>query len=385
MTLKAADDQKQNTSLPTKRFLPVAAPYFAGNEKTYVEQCMDSTWISSRGEFIDRFEQAFAAFCQVEHALTCTSGTSALHLALLGAGVSAGDEVIVPTLTFVASANAVIYCGATPVFIDIEPETWNLDIDQLESKITSRTKAIIVVHLFGHPVDMDAVMAIAARHGLTVIEDAAEAVGADYKGRRVGSLGHVATFSLYGNKIITTGEGGLITTNDRQMYRKMLQLRGQGQDFERRYWFPILGYNYRMTNLQAAVGLAQLEQVDWHIARRRENAHWYAESLAAAPQYTLQPEKPWAKHVYWINSVVIPTDFHLTRDQVMDALAQRGIETRPFFYPMHTLPIYADANRLNHFPVADSYAARGINLPSSANLTREDVAYVAQALIDLLP
>jgi perosamine synthetase len=385
MTQEAADAKGHEPAAPSKRFLPVAAPYFAGNEKAYVEQCMDSTWISSRGEFIDRFEKAFAAFCQVEYALTCTSGTSALHLALLGAGVGPGDEVIVPTLTFVASANAVMYCGATPVFIDIEPETWNLDIDQLESKVTPKTKAIMAVHLFGHPVDMDPVMRVAGRYGLAVIEDAAEAIGAEYKGRRVGSIGHVATFSLYGNKIITTGEGGMITTNDAQMHRKMLQLRGQGQDFERRYWFPILGYNYRMTNLQAAIGLAQLEQIEWHIDRRRENARWYAEFLANAPQYTLQPEKPWAKNVYWINSVVIPPDFHLTRDQVMDALAQRGIETRPFFYPMHTLPIYTEISRFNTFPVADSYAARGINLPSSANLTRDDVAYVAEALIDLLP
>jgi perosamine synthetase len=365
------------------RFLPVAAPVFAGNEKAYVNACLDSTWISSRGEFLDRLEHDFAAFCGVQHALTCVNGTAALHLALLGLGIGPGDEVIVPTLTFVASPNAVAYCGATPVFIDIEPETWNLDITQLESKITPKTKAIMVVHLFGHPVDMDPVIEIARRYGLYVVEDAAEAIGAEYKGQRAGSLGDVATFSMYGNKIITSGEGGMITTNDPDLAKRMLMLRGQGQDFERRYWFSILGYNYRLTNMQAAIALAQLEQADWHIARRRENAALYAELFRDLPQFQIQPEKPWAKNVYWINSVVLPEDFPLTRDETMAALAKQGIETRPFFYPMHTLPMYTALTAGQSFPVADSYAARGMNLPSGADLTHDEISYVVQAIVNL--
>lgn len=372
------------TVVPTAtRFLPVAAPVFAGNEKAYVNACLDSTWISSRGEFLDRFEREFADFCGVQHALTCINGTAALHLALLGLGIGPGDEVIVPTLTFVASPNAVSYCGATPVFIDIEPETWNLDISQLESKITPKTKAIMVVHLFGHPVDMDPVLEIARRHGLYVVEDAAEAIGAEYKGRRTGGLGDVATFSMYGNKIITSGEGGVITTNDPELAKRMKMLRGQGQDFERRYWFPILGYNYRLTNVQAAIALAQLEQADWHIARRRENAALYAELFRDLPQFQIQPEKPWAKNVYWINSVVLPEDFPLSRDETMAALAKQGIETRPFFYPMHTLPMYTSLAAGQAFPVADTIAARGMNLPSGADLTPNEVAYVVEQLAQL--
>jgi perosamine synthetase len=230
---------------------------------------------------------------------------------------------------------------------------------------------------------MDPLLDIARRHGLFFVEDAAEAHGAEYKGRRVGRLGDLATFSFYGNKIIATGEGGMVVTDDAALARKMLQLKGQGQDFERRYWFPVLGYNYRMTNIQAALGLAQLEKVDWHLARRREIAGWYQELLGGHPLLALQPEKPWARNVYWMNSVVLVGGFPLDRDGTMQRLAAEGIETRPFFYPMHTLPIYCSLAEGQAFPVAESLAARGMNLPSSAGLTYEDVAHVAERLIAL--
>jgi perosamine synthetase len=381
----ALSDKTPHTTTDTSKrgFLPVAAPVFAGNEKLYVNQCLDTTWISSRGEFIDRFEKGFAQFCGVQHAIATNNGTTALHVALLALGIGPGDEVIVPTLTFVASANAVMYCGATPVFVDIEAATWNLDLNRLEAAITPRTKAIMVVHLFGHPVDMDPVMEIAARHRLSVIEDAAEAHGAAYKGRVVGGIGHLATFSFYGNKIITTGEGGMVTTNDPTLARKVMMLKGQGQDFEKRYWFPIIGYNYRMTNIQAALGLAQLEQIEWHLGRRRENGRWYRDAFSAHPQFALQVEQPWAKSAYWINSVVLPDALPISRDEVMSRLNTLGIETRPFFYPMHILPMYAGLIGEQRFPVADSIAARGMNLPSSGNLTRDDVDYVVQAIVDV--
>ena len=365
------------------RRIPVASPSLFGNEREYVLDCLDTTWISSAGEYVERFETAFAAFCNASHALSCCNGTAALHLALMALGVGPDDEVIVPTLTFVATPNAVAYCGARPVFVDSEPETWNMDPSLIEQKITSRTRGIIVVHLYGHPVDMDPVLAIARRHRLFVVEDAAEAHGAEYKGRRVGSLGDVATFSFYGNKIITTGEGGMVVTDDQALARKIRQLKGQGQDFERRYWFPILGYNYRMTNIQAAIGLAQLEKVDWHLARRREVAGWYEELLGNHPLFALQPEKPWARNVYWMNSVVLAEGFPLSRDETMRRLAEQGIETRPFFYPMHTLPMYRSIASGHTFPVAESVAARGMNLPSSSKLTYEDVGYIAESLIDL--
>lgn len=365
------------------RFIPVASPALIGNEKKYVLDCIESSWISSNGAYIERFEAAFAEFCGTRHAIAVCNGTVALHVALLALGIGPGDEVIVPTLTFVATPNAVSYCGARPVFIDSEPDTWNLDVRQLESKITSRTKAIIPVHLFGHPVDMGPLLEVAARHNLFVIEDAAEAHGAEYKGQRVGGLGHIGTFSFYGNKIITTGEGGMIVTNDDALARRMRQLKGQGQDFEKRYWFPILGYNYRMTNIQAAIGLAQLEKVDWHMQRRRENAQWYQELLGQQTMLRLQPEKPWAKNAYWMNSVVLDEKFPLTRDETMNALHERGVETRPFFYPMHSLPMYQDHAAGQTFPVAERVAARGFNLPSSANLTYADVTYVAEVLFSL--
>jgi len=367
-----------------KRFIPVAAPALVGNEKSYVMDCLDSTWISSAGKYVENFEQAFAAFCGVKYAMSCNNGTVALHLALLALGVGPDDEVMVPTLTFVATANAVTYCGAHPIFIDSEPETWNLNPDLLEEKITPRTKGIIVVHLYGHPVNMEPVLDIAQRHGLFVIEDAAEAHGAEYKGQRVGSLGDIATFSFYGNKIITTGEGGMVVTDDDKLANKVRQLKGQGMDPKRRYWFPIIGYNYRMTNIQAAIGLAQLEKADWHIYRRREVASWYYKRLKEVQGLTLPVEKEWAKNVYWMFSVVLDDGILLGRDEVMAALREQGIETRPFFYPMHTLPPYRNLAEKDYFSVAEGLAARGINLPTWAGLQERDVDFVCEALAGIL-
>ena len=363
-----------------KRLMPVAAPVLAGNEKAYVMDCLDTTWISSNGKYIERFEQVFADFCKVKHAAACCNGTVALHLALMALGISRGDEVIVPTLTFVATANAVSYCGARPVFVDSEPETWNMDPNLIEAKITPRTKGVIVVHLYGHPVDMDPVMSLARRYGLFVIEDAAEAHGALYKGRKVGSLADIATFSFYGNKIITTGEGGMVVTNNDALIANVRQLKGQGMDPNRRYWFPVIGYNYRMTNIAAAIGLAQLEKVEWHIERRREIAKWYYEGLKRNSALILPAEKKWARNVYWMFSVVLDEKLHVERDAVMATLAKEGIETRPMFYPMHTLPPYRRLARGQCFPVAERIASRGMNLPTWAGLTHEDIDLVCDAL-----
>lgn len=363
-----------------RRFIPVAAPMLVGNEKAYVMDCLDSTWISSNGKYIERFEQEFADFCRVKYAAACCNGTVALHLALMALGVKPGDEVIVPTLTFVATANAVTYCGGVPVFVDSEPETWNLDPTLIEAKITPRTKGIIVVHLYGHPVDMDPVIHIARRHGLFVIEDAAEAHGAEYKGRSVGSLGDIATFSFYGNKIITTGEGGMVVTNDNVLASKVRQLKGQGWDPNKRYWFPIIGYNYRMTNVAAAIGLAQLEKIEWQIERRREVAKWYHEYLQGTPGLVLPVEKEWARNVYWMFSVVLDESIQLSRDEVMAHLLEGGIETRPVFYPMHILPPYLQSAKGQLFPVADRLSGRGVNLPTWAGLKREDIKFVCDTL-----
>ena len=364
-------------------FIPVAAPVLDGNEKAYVLDCLESTWISSSGKYLDRFEGAFAEFCGVKHAVSCSNGTTALHLALLALGVGPGDEVIVPTLTFVATANAVTYCGAKPVFVDVEAETWTIDPTLIEAKITPRTKGIMVVHLFGHPADMETIGAVARRHGLFVLEDAAQAHGAECRGRRAGSLGDIATFSFFGNKIVTTGEGGMVTTRDEALAERMRLLRTHGMDATRRYWHPVIGYNYRMTNVAAAIGLAQLERVQWQLARRQEVAGWYREALGRTGVLMCQAEKPWARHVWWMFSVLVSQEA-ADRDDVMDALRAQGVETRPFVHPLHTLPPYVEATGREPFPVAEAIARSGINLPTWAGLTRAQVDTVCDKLLECL-
>jgi perosamine synthetase len=305
--------------------IPVAQPSLDGNEAKYVLDCVNSEWISSSGIYVDRFETDFAAFCGVTEAVTCTNGTAALHLALAALGVGPGDEVIVPALTFVATANAVRYCGAEPVFVDIDPETMNVDPDEIEQSITARTRAIIPVHLYGQCADMDPILDMAASAGLVVVEDAAEAQGAEYHDRRAGSMGTVGTFSFFGNKIITTGEGGMITLNDPDLACRIRQLRSQGHDPRRRYWHPIVGFNYRMTNLQAAVGVAQLERVEELLLRRANVATWYDEELADLADVLDRPRsRPGNVHVYWMYTVVLGRRVRRDRDQLMGRLDADG-------------------------------------------------------------
>ncbi|MGG4193127.1 DegT/DnrJ/EryC1/StrS family aminotransferase [Paenibacillus jamilae] len=366
------------------KYYPIATPVLNGNETKYVLDCLNTTWISSNGPYLDQFEQQFAAFCQSKHAIACSNGTTALHLALLAHDVGPGDEVIVPTLTFVATANAVTYCGALPVFVDVEADTWNMDIRAIEQKITSRTKGIIAVHLYGHPADMDPIMELAHKYDLFVIEDAAEAIGAQYKGRMAGALGHTATFSLFGNKVITTGEGGVVTTNNEAIAEKIRLLRGQGIDKNKKYWHPVIGYNYRMTNIQAAIGCAQLEKVEWHIRERIRVAMHYYDYLKHDSQLTLPVQRIWAKNVFWMFSIVLNGYSEQQRDHVMQQLKDKGIETRPFFYPMHILPPYRDGQLYEEYPVANRIASQGMNLPSHGELTKQDIQYICQSLQDIL-
>jgi perosamine synthetase len=365
-----------------KQYIPVAAPVLSGNEKAYVLDCLESTWISSTGKYIEQFEAAFAEFCEVEHALSCSNGTTALHLALMALGIVPGDEVIVPTLTFVATANAVTYCGAHPVFVDADPQTWNINPALIEEKITPRTKGIIVVHLFGHPVDMDSVLSIASRHGLFVVEDAAQAHGAEYKRQRVGSIGNVATFSFFGNKIVSTGEGGMVVTNDNTIADKIRLLKNHGMEPQRRYWHPIIGYNYRMTNIAAAIGLAQLEQVEWQLQRRREVVEWYREYLRDAPGIIWQYEQEWARHVWWMFTVVTDDDCAVHCHEIMEHLQKCGVETRPIVHPLHTLPPYLPSSYGTSFPVSERISRHGFNLPTWAGLTREHVRYVCDSFLE---
>ena len=362
--------------------ISVAQPRLAGNERKYVLDCLDTSWISSNGKYIGAFEEAFARFCGVKHAISANNGTTALHLALVGLDLQPGDEVIIPTVTYIATANAVRYCGGTPVLADCTPGTMNLDPNDIERRITSRTKGIIPVHLYGHPADMNAINEIARRRGLWVLEDAAEAHGAEVSGRKVGSLGRCAIFSFFGNKIVTTGEGGMITTDDDALAARLRLFRGQGMDPARRYWFPVVGYNYRMTNIQAALGLAQMETIDTALSDRQRLAGWYEAALRPlATQLVLPAQEEWAHQVFWMYTVYLRNGTAKERDSVMRRLDAAGIETRPVFYPMHILPPYLQDAA---FPVADTWAQRGINLPTHQDLTEADVRRIAAALTDAL-
>lgn len=367
----------------TARFIPVAEPVLGGNEQAYVLDCLQRGWVSSGGEYVTRFEQALAEAFQVRHALVCSSGTSALHLALAALDIGPGDEVIVPTLTFVATANAVRYLGAMPVLVDCDEESWVLNPEAVERAITDRTRAIIPVHLYGHPAPMDELLAIARRHGLAIVEDAAEAHGALYKGRPVGGIGNAGILSFFGNKIITTGEGGAILTDDDELAERALLLRGHGQHPERRYWFIEVGFNYRMSNLQAALGLAQLERLDWLLERRRVVAGWYRAAFAQETlELQFQVEQPWAKSAMWMTSVVLPETFPLNRDETIRAMLKLGVETRPIFYPLQLLPPALPA-RSHPCPIATRIALNGLSLPSSSSLNQVQVEYVARSLVNL--
>ncbi|HEY5515907.1 MAG TPA: DegT/DnrJ/EryC1/StrS family aminotransferase [Pengzhenrongella sp.] len=359
--------------------IPIASPDLSGNESAYVEECIRTTWISSVGHFISDFEASFAAAVGTRHAVATNNGTTALHLALTAIGVGPGDEVIVPALTYIATANAVRYCGATPVFADVEPDTMNLDPADLERRITPRTKAVIPVHLYGHPADMTAISEIARAHELIMVEDAAEAHGSRVNGRSVGSLGHLGVFSFFGNKIITTGEGGAVTTDDDDLAARLRLLRGQGMDPQRRYWFTDVGFNYRMTNIAAAIGLAQLERFETMLERRREIAALYTRLLGPATGITLPVERPGTQRVDWLYTVLIGGFTTEQRNTLIDLLREDGIETRPVFYPLHLMPPYEGSG--GPFPVSERLGAEGISLPTHVLLTDDDVTTVCEALV----
>lgn len=353
--------------------ISVYQPFLNGRERDYVLDCLNSNWISSKGFYINKFEEAFASFVGCKYAATCSNGTVALHLAMLALDIKQDDEVIVPTLTYVASVNAISYVGAKPIFVDSLPDTWQIDPNDIRKKITSRTKAIMVVHLYGNPCDMDAITAIAREYGLFIIEDCAEAIGSYYKGQHVGTFGNVATFSFYGNKTITTGEGGMVVTNSEKRHKKILRYRGQGLAPEREYWHDIIGYNYRMTNICAAIGLAQLEQIDVFLHQKKQLVKLYKNMLSHLP-VSFQMESPNSINSYWMISILVD---QIKRDELREKLAEHGVETRPLFAPVHCMPMYqcnADC------PVAMLLSKCGINLPSWPQLRIEDVRYICNVI-----
>lgn len=359
--------------------IPVSQPALIGREKEYVLDCLESNWISSNGKYVELLERKFAAYLGVRHAVACSNGTAALHLALLALGIGPGDEVIVPTLTYVATANAVTYTGAYPVLADCEPDTWNLDPAKIESLITPRTKAVVPVPLYGHPCDMSAILELARKYRLYVIEDAAEALGSRYKGQLCGTMADISTFSFYGNKTITTGEGGMVVTDDDGLAARIRLLKGQGMDLKKRYWFPILGYNYRMTNVQAAIGCAQMENIGDFLEKRLQIAEWYADALSGIRGITLPIVKNYANHSWWMFSILVDDKFGMSRDALIDRLEQFGIETRPFFYPMHFMPVYEGSNRCDLIN-SSLVSVRGLNLPTYFNLTRDLILEIANSI-----
>lgn len=354
--------------------IPVYRPDLSGNERRYVLDCVDSSWISSLGIYIERFEKAIAATTGAAHAVAVCNGTVALHLALHCLGIGPGDEVIVPSFTYIASVNTITQTGATPVFADCRSSDWMIDPADVASRITPRTRALLPVHLYGGAVDMPALATLASRRGLAVVEDCAEALGTTIDGRHVGMFGDVGTFSFFGNKTVTTGEGGMVICNDDALAMRLRMVKGQGQSLTRRYWHEMLGFNYRMTNIAAAIGLAQIEQLAPTLERKRSIAAKYRSMLTGLP-VTFQVGHPQVDASDWLVSLLLPRG--VDRQRLMDEMLSGGVDTRPVFHCAHQMPMYATGQAL---PVAEDLAARGISLPSYPTLTDLEMEQVVDTL-----
>lgn len=366
--------------------IPVSRPLFTGLEARYANQAIVNGDLSGTfGEFISRFENNFSKYCECNFGISTMNGTTAIHLALATLGIKAGDEVLVSSLTNMATFFAVVYQGAIPIPIDIELDTWNLNPELLEKKITKKTKAILVVHLFGHPVDMDPVLAIARKYKLYVVEDAAQAHGAEYKGKKVGSLGDVGCFSFYANKVITTGEGGMIVTNSEGLASRARSLKSLGYGRKNKFMHEVIGFNYRMTNVQAAIGTAQLENIDFILKRKRDIADFYIDHLSDIQELKFPVEKNYAKNVYWMFHIVLGESFAGRRDLVTNLLKEKGIETRESFIPGNMQKLFIDAYgfREADCPVANNVGLNGFYLPSGPNISKDELQYVVYSLRDL--
>jgi perosamine synthetase len=368
-------------------FIPVCEPLLGGRELEYVTKAVSGGWISSSGSYVAEFEREFAKYLGVPCAVTTTSGTTALHLALVAAGIGPGDEVIIPAFTMIASAFAVCYTGAKPVFVDAEASSWNIDAKLIEAKVTAKTRAIMPVHIYGHSCEMDQIQRVADAHGLLVIEDAAEAIGSRYKGRLCGSIGDMSCFSLFANKLITTGEGGMVVARDDRFVERLRYYKNLcfPLDGSRRYVHEDIGFNYRMPNVLAAIGLGQLERTNFYLECRRSNAARYNALLGGQRGITTPPEASYTLNSYWMYSILIGADFGLGRDEVMAQLKSVGIETRSFFVSMHRQPALAKfgCDVSGAYPVTDELAKTGLYLPSSSGLTDAQIERIAGALLSL--
>lgn len=356
---------------------------FSEAERQNVNTCLSDGWITM-GRWVEQFESDFADYCGAKHAVATCNGTTALHVALLAAGIGPGDEVIIPNLTYVATANCVKYCGATPVLCDVDDASWGLDPEAVDAKISSKTRAIIPVHLYGCPCDMSSLKSLVADRRIAIIEDAAEAHGAVIGDSLAGCVGDVGSFSFYGNKLITTGEGGMCITDSSEIADSLRLLRGQGTDYSvDRYWHSVVGYNYRMTDLQAAIGCAQLPKLDAIIAHHRNLAAVYHDLVHSCTRYNFwsQTDMPDCQGVHWLYALVLPPELTAFRDRILDLLAEDGIETRKFFYPIHELPPYRSCGESSEFPVSERLAHGGICLPTHLGVTMEDAGFVIDRLL----
>ncbi|QQL50837.1 aminotransferase class I/II-fold pyridoxal phosphate-dependent enzyme [Mucilaginibacter ginkgonis] len=362
------------------RRISVASPLLNGNELAYVTDCIKSSWISSQGKYVREFEKIFTDYHGGMPALAVSNGTVALHLALDALGITKGDEVLVADLTFAASVNSIIYTGATPVLIDIEPDTWNIDLTKAEEKVTANTKAIMPVHLYGHPCDMDAVAAFAKKYNLLVIEDCAEALGSFYNGKPVGVFGDVSTYSFYGNKTITTGEGGMVVFKDSAIAERAAMLRDHGMQKTKRYWHAEVGYNYRLTNIQAAIGVAQFEKIDEFLAAKRHIAKTYNQTLARSPYFQIPAEKENTVNSYWLYTFLVNESAPFKREELMEYLNNTGVETRPVFFPMHQMPPYLNFGKPEDLKVSIHVSECGMSLPSSVNLTDIELNHICNSI-----
>jgi perosamine synthetase len=353
---------------------PVYQPSLKGKEKIYVNDCLESTWISSKGKYVNLFEESFSKFTNITHSAVVSNGTVALHLALLALGIGEGDEVIVPTFTYIASVNAVAYVNARPVFADSDPVTWQIDPSKIRKKITKKTKAIMAVHIYGHPCDMNEITKIAKEKNLFVIEDCAEAIGTYFQNKHAGNFSDIATFSFFGNKTITTGEGGMVCTNDSNLHDMVVRLKGQGLAKGKEYFHDIIGYNYRMTNVCAALGLAQLERINEILKEKDRMIYEYKKNLEEIP-VSIHQGFGNIKHSYWMFTILAASEKE--RDELRKFLAEKSIETRPTFHPVHTMPMYFEKDK---YPVAEDLGKRGINLPSYPDLTNDDIKFITSTI-----
>ena len=366
--------------------IPVNEPLIGNRESEYVMECLRTGWISSEGRFIREFEEQWASYCGMPYGVAVSNGTVALEIAMACLDLKPGDEVILPSFTIISCAQAVTMNGLKPVLVDSDPRTWCMDVAKVEAKITAHTRAIMPVHIYGHPVDMDPLLELAAKHGLVIVEDAAEVHGAEYKGRKCGGLGDLSCFSFYANKIITTGEGGMILARDAIQAERLRSLRNLCFRKERRFYHTEMGHNYRLTNLQAAIGLAQLERIEESVQRKRRMATAYNERLTDIKFLQIPTEEPWAKNVYWMYGVVLDESSGMDAVEFAQRLSEKGVMTRPFFLGMHEQPVFRNMGLFldEHYPVTERIARQGLYLPSGMALTETQIEVVCQAVHEVL-